>query len=75
MPAEKAAIAPSTGQVIDDSRSHVQRPGNPENVGFIDELDLAALGFSGMTPATTGRPAYQPSPQLKIYLYGYLNPF
>ncbi len=25
---------------------------------FIDELDLAALGFSGMTPAATGRPAY-----------------
>ena len=28
---------------------------------FIDELDLAALGFSGMTPAATGRPAYHPS--------------
>src|SRR5215210_4653342 len=24
---------------------------------FIDELDLASLGFSGMTPAATGRPA------------------
>src|SRR5438067_445804 len=40
---------------------------------FIDELDLAALGFSGMTPAVTGRPAYHPSTLLKIYLYGYLN--
>src|SRR3954466_8214910 len=39
---------------------------------FIDELDLTALGFSGMTPAATGRPAYHPS-TLKIYLYGYLN--
>src|SRR6202165_5624701 len=38
---------------------------------FIDELDLAALGFSGMTPAATGRPAYPPSTLLKIYLYGY----
>jgi transposase len=28
---------------------------------FIDELDLAALGFTGMTPAATGRPAYLPS--------------
>src|SRR6195256_2846720 len=28
---------------------------------FIDELDLAALGFSGMTPTATGRPAYHPS--------------
>jgi transposase len=40
---------------------------------FIDELDLASLGFSGVTPATTGRPAYHPSTLLKIYLYGYLN--
>src|SRR5437667_416348 len=40
---------------------------------FIDELDLAALGFSGTTPAVTGRPAYHPSTLLKIYLYGYLN--
>ncbi len=40
---------------------------------YIDELDLAALGFSGMTPAATGRPAYHPSTLLKIYLYGYLN--
>src|SRR3954470_1300171 len=40
---------------------------------FIDELDLAALGFSGMRPAATGRPAYHPSTLLKIYRYGYLN--
>lgn len=40
---------------------------------FIDELDLAALGFAGMTPAATGRPAYRPSTLLKIYLYGYIE--
>src|SRR3981189_998374 len=40
---------------------------------FIEELDPAALGFSGVTPATTGRPGYHPSTLLKIYLYGYLN--
>ena len=40
---------------------------------FIDELDLAALGFTGITPAATGRPAYHPSTLLKLYLYGYLN--
>src|SRR5712672_1961484 len=40
---------------------------------FIEELDLAALGFAGMTPAATGRPGYHPSTLLKIYLYGYLN--
>ncbi len=32
---------------------------------FIDELDLAALGFAGVTPAATGRPAYHPSTLLK----------
>ena len=40
---------------------------------FIDELDLSALGFAGMAPAATGRPAYHPAALLKIYLYGYLN--
>jgi len=25
---------------------------------FIDELDLATLGFDGVVPETTGRPAY-----------------
>jgi transposase len=40
---------------------------------FVDELALATLGFSGMRPAATGRPAYHPSTLLKIYLYGYLN--
>src|SRR6202790_2594393 len=40
---------------------------------FIDELDLAALGFVGVTPAATGRPRYHPSTLLKIYLYGSLN--
>src|SRR5271168_445198 len=48
---------------------------NPVRVieAFIDELDLAGLGFSGVTPAATGRPAHHPSTLLKIYLYGYLN--
>ena len=40
---------------------------------FIDELDLGAIGFAGVQPAATGRPAYHPSTLLKIYLYGYLN--
>jgi len=40
---------------------------------FIDELDLTALGFAGMVPEETGRPAYHPATLLKIYLYGYLN--
>jgi transposase len=40
---------------------------------FIDELDLGALGFTGVAPAVTGRPSYHPAVQLKLYLYGYLN--
>jgi transposase len=40
---------------------------------FIGELDLAAMGFDGVRPASTGRAAYHPATLLKIYLYGYLN--
>lgn len=40
---------------------------------FVEELNLAELGFGGVAPATTGRPAYHPSVLLKIYIYGYLN--
>ena len=40
---------------------------------FVDELDLGKLGFEGIEPAATGRPAYHPAILLKIYIYGYLN--
>ena len=40
---------------------------------FVEELDLAGLGFGGIEPEATGRPAYHPSTLLKIYVYGYLN--
>jgi transposase len=44
---------------------------------FVEELDLAALGFDGVVPQATGRPAfhraYHPTALLKIYIYGYLN--
>ena len=40
---------------------------------FINELDLTGLGFEGVAPADTGRPAYHPAVLLKIYVYGYLN--
>jgi transposase len=39
---------------------------------FVDELDLAELGFD-VEPEATGRPSYHPSTLLKIYIYGYLN--
>jgi transposase len=40
---------------------------------FVDELDLPALGFAGVVPEATGRPAYHPATMLKVYLYRYLN--
>src|SRR5471030_2235455 len=48
---------------------------NPVRIvdAFVDELELASLGFDGATPAITGRPSYHPAVLLKIYIYGYLN--
>ena len=40
---------------------------------FVEELDLAELGFGGVEPEVTGRPSYHPSVLLKLYIYGYLN--
>ncbi len=47
---------------------------NPIRVvdAFIDNLDLANLGFKTVS-ADTGRPAYHPSTMLKLFVYGYLN--
>ena len=61
--------------LLPDSLDDYVTEDNPVRVVevFIDELDLGALGFEGMAPAATGRPAYHPSTMLKVYLYGYLN--
>jgi transposase len=40
---------------------------------FVDALDMKELGFDGVEPAATGRPAFHPSVLLKLYIYGYLN--
>jgi transposase len=40
---------------------------------FVDELNLAELGFGRVDPKVTGRPSYHPSVLLKLYIYGYLN--
>jgi transposase len=40
---------------------------------FVEALDLAEMGFEGIDPAATGRPAYHPAVLLKLYIYGYLN--
>src|SRR4051794_7144032 len=48
---------------------------NPVRVidAFVDALALADLGFDGVVPEATGRPAYHPALLLKLYIYGYLN--
>jgi transposase len=40
---------------------------------FVESLDLAAAGFERARPKATGRPGYDPSDLLKLYIYGYLN--
>ena len=40
---------------------------------FIDSLNLEKLGFKHSIPCETGRPSYDPSDLLKLYVYGYLN--
>ncbi len=40
---------------------------------FVDEIELAELGFGRTVPAATGRPGYRPSVLLKLFIYGYLN--
>ena len=48
---------------------------NPVRVieAFVEQLNLRTMGFEGIDPEATGRPAYHPAVLLKIYLYGYLN--
>ncbi len=48
---------------------------NPVRIieAFVEELDLASLGFEGAIPSATGHPSYHPAVLLKIYIYGYLN--
>jgi len=38
---------------------------------FVSILNLEELGFAKATPALVGRPSYDPSHMLKLYLYGY----
>jgi transposase len=61
--------------LLPDSLEDYVTDDNPVRVTdvFIAELDLAAMGFAGVAPEATGRPAYHPATLLKIYLYGYLN--
>ena len=40
---------------------------------FVDSLNLEKLGFKHSVLSETGRPSYNPSDLLKLYIYGYLN--
>ena len=40
---------------------------------FVDELELPQLAFTINTIKKEGRPSYQSSLFLKLYIYGYLN--
>lgn len=48
---------------------------NPVRVidAFVDSLDLTFLGFTHAALCETGRPPYDPSDMLKLYIYGYMN--
>jgi len=63
------------GTLLPESLDDYVSDTNPVRVVdvFVDELDLGKLGFEGVDPADTGRPAYHPAVLLKIYIYGYLN--
>ncbi|MEM9147958.1 MAG: transposase [Pseudomonadota bacterium] len=40
---------------------------------FVDQLDLAGLGFVCAEAKETGRPGYHPADLLRLYIFGYLN--
>ncbi|WP_255037902.1 transposase, partial [Lacihabitans soyangensis] len=40
---------------------------------FVDKLEMTKLGFISQTFKTEGRPTFEHSLYLKLYLYGYLN--
>ena len=40
---------------------------------FIESLNIEKLGFKHAQPNDVGRPSYDPSDILKLYVYGYLN--
>jgi transposase len=41
--------------------------------GYVDGLDMVALGFKKSVPLGDGRPPYAPDDLLKLYIYGYWN--
>lgn len=50
-------------------------PDNPVRFieAFVNGLDLAAAGFARVMAKETGRPGFDPTDLLKLYVYGYIN--
>ncbi|MEK6557914.1 MAG: IS1182 family transposase [Candidatus Margulisiibacteriota bacterium] len=63
------------GTLLPDHLDDYVAEDNPVRVVdvFVEQLDLGKLGFQGIDPMATGRPAYHPAVLLKTYIYGYLN--
>ena len=40
---------------------------------FVDNIDLASLGFTKATPSQMGRPPFSANTLAKLYIYGYYN--
>jgi transposase len=58
-------------EVLDE----VVGPDDPVRVidAFVDQLDLAELGFSKVVAEAEGRPPYAPGDLMKLYVYGYVH--
>ncbi|AZF31476.1 Transposase [Pseudomonas sp. R4-35-07] len=63
------------GTLLPESLDDYVSDTNPVRIAdaFVDELDVASLGFDGAIPVDTGRPGYYLAILLKIYIHGYLN--
>ena len=59
------------GALLPESLDDFVSETNPVRVidVFVDELDLRKLGFAGVDPAATGRPAYHPAALLKLLVF------
>ena len=58
-----------------DCLDHIVAPENEVRAIdiFVNSLDMKELGFVAENPQQTGRPAYNPSYLLKLYIYSYMN--
>ena len=65
---DQTVLFPDTIDKYVDKENHVRFID-----AFVNSLNLEKLGFKHSILADTGRPSYNPSDLLKLYVYGYLN--